>query len=238
MDASKLPGVTQDKNALDLAERYAPIIMADEKEPFLLTAAGYTIFEHEDGSPSFKRRVTWSGEGYPATRAIEYALWWDWDIGHLYELEHVWVFLNAAGRVVAVEASWHGMFGQAEVSGNPVLDPSGRHPILLAQPGKHAMAASVAAFEEIRAWAEQEAGLDAGKDGLLENDLFRGKLAKSPEDDARVKKLLRQFAFKPAWQFTKEMRVTRNMLVPWDALADWIPARVAWWLERIKENEG
>ncbi len=100
MDASQLPQVDQDPNALDFAARYAPIILADEREPFTLCAVGYTIFDRAGESPSFvpRRRVDWDDAGYPATRAIEYALWWDWDIGHLYYLEHAWTFINASGR--------------------------------------------------------------------------------------------------------------------------------------------
>ncbi|HEX7593712.1 MAG TPA: hypothetical protein VF429_06030, partial [Anaerolineae bacterium] len=183
MDPSQLPRVTQDQNTLDFAARYAPIILADEHEPFTLFAAGYTVFDREDESPSFvpRRRVEWGSAGYAAMRAVEYALWWDWDIGHLYELEHAWTFVGARGEVVAVEASWHGMYGQAE---NVALEDT--HPVLLAQPGKHAMAASIEPLTEIREWAEQEAGPDAGKGGVLETELFRGRLPKTPENDARA----------------------------------------------------
>lgn len=236
LDASRLPQITQDENARAFAARYAPIVLADAREPFAIVAVGYTIFDHADASRSFPSRRVEVGAGSPrpddsATRAIEYALWWDWDIGHLYELEHVWTFVSADGAVVAVEASWHGMYGIAEVGGKPVLD--GTHPILLAQPGKHAMAASIEPFDEIREWAEQEAGRDAGKDGVLDNGLFRGKFLKTPENDARVTVYLKRLAFTPSWNFTKRFPVTREMLVPWDALAEWIPARVAWWLTRI-----
>jgi hypothetical protein len=236
MDASQLPLVTQDENARDLAARYAPIILADEREPFEIAAVGYTLFERAGASPSFPKRRVDVGAGSPhpydsATRAIEYALWWDWDIGHLYELEHVWTFVGGDGGVVTVEASWHGMFGSAEVDGKPVLD--GTHPILLAQPGKHAMAASSEPFDEIREWAEQEAGRDAGKDGVLDNGLFQGRFPKTPENDARVTAYLKARAFAPTWNFTRRFQVTREMLVPWRTLAEWIPARVAWWLTRI-----
>ena len=232
MDGSQLPQVTQDQTALNLAVRYAPFILADEREPFSIVAAGYTIFDRADASLSFpKRRVEWNSAGYRATRAIEYALWWDWDIGHLYELEHVWTFVGASGEVVAVEASWHGMFGIAEVDAKPILQ--GTHPILLAQPGKHAMAASIEPFNEIRVWAEQEAGPDAGKDGVLDNGLFRGKLLKTPENDARVTAYLKKLAFTPSWNFNKRLPVTREMLLPWRTLEEWIPARVEWWLTKI-----
>lgn len=233
MDASKLPQTHQDSAKLDLAAKYAPIIMADAHEPFTLIAVGYHIFDYEDESPSFtpRRRVEWTSVGYPAVQAIEYALWWDWDIGHLYELEHAWTFVGADGRVVAVEASWHGMYGQAEIDGKPVVEDT--HPILLAQAGKHAMAVSIEPFNEIREWAEQEAGPDAGKDGVLVKEMFRGRISKTPENDAKVKAYLKRLAFTPAWQFTKHFEVTREMLVPWQVLQEWIPARVNWWLERI-----
>lgn len=233
LNPSGLPAVDQDPVALDLAAKYAPILFADEREPFRPFAVGYTIFDREGDSPSFipRRRVEWASPGYPAVRAIEYGIWWDYDIGHLYELEHAWTFVGANGDVVAVEASWHGMFGQAEVDGAPVILKT--HPILLAQPGKHAMAASPEPFAEIREWAEQEAGPDAGKDGVLETELFRGRLPKTAENDARVKEYLKKLAFTPSWKFNKRFAVTRPMLIPWCAMEEWIPARVEWLLMGI-----
>lgn len=236
MDASILPQAFQDKDALDCAERYAPIILADEREPFKPIAVGYTIFDREEASPSFTplRRVEWAGPGYAAVRAVEYALWWDWDIGHLYELEHAWTFVGPNGEVVAVEASWHGMYGQLENDGKPVVD--GGHPVLLAQPGKHAMAATLEPFEEIREWAEQDAGPEAGKGGVLAAELFASKLPKTPANDALVASHLRKLAFVPSWNFTRRFVVTRDMLVPWPALAEWIPARVTWLLEELQKS--
>lgn len=232
MDPSRLPAVARDDQSA-FAAHYAPIIAVDDKEPFSLIAAGYTVFESEGESPSFlpKRRVEWRESGYPAISAVEYALWWDWDIGHLYELEHVWAFVGSSGEVVAVEASWHGMYGPAELSGKPPVD--GTHPVLLAQAGKHAMAATLEPFMEIREWAEQEAGPEAGKGGVLENEMFSGRLGKTPENDARVREYLRKLAFCPSWNFGRHMHVTTEMLVPWDVLAEWIPSRVRWWLDKI-----
>ncbi len=233
MDAGKLPECAQDPKTLDLAAGYAPILLADEREPFAPVVAGYTLFEREGVSPSFlpPRNVEWAAPGYPATRAIEYAIWWDWDIDHLYELEHVWVFIGPDGAVVAVEASWHGMHGQVDVDGKPVLE--GQRPVLLTQPGKHAMAASSEPFEEIREWAEREAGPEAGKDALLNHELFGKSFAKTPDNDARIVAFLKKRAFTPAWKFNKRFEITREMLVPWTALQVWIPHRIAWWIERL-----
>lgn len=233
MDASRLPQVTQDETELDFVSRYAPIIMADELEPFTPVAVGYTIFRQPGASPSFRRQVEWSSTGYPASLAIEYGLWWDIDSGHLYELEHAWTFIDAQGQVVAVEASWHGMFGQIELDGKPILE--GTHPVLLAQPGKHAMAGTIGPFEEIREWAEREVGPEAGKDGVLETELFRGKMPKTPENDTKATAYLQKLAFTPSWRFNKRFEVTRAMLIPWPAMEAWIPARVEWLLTQIKE---
>jgi hypothetical protein len=231
-DPSRLPAVDQDQSVLEFAARYAPIIYADECEPFAPVAVGYSVFKCEQDSPSFvpRRRVEWASAGYPAVRAVEYAIWWDYDIGHFYELEHAWTFVGAGGDVVAVEASWHGMFGQAEVEGAPLVLKT--HPILFAQPGKHAMAASPEPFAEIREWAEQEAGPDAGKGGVLETELFRGKLPKTSENDARATAYLKKLAFAPSWKFTRRFPITRPMLIPWSAMEEWIPSRVEWLLSR------
>ncbi len=228
-----MPRVTQDEAELDFAARYAPIIMADEREPFAPVAVGYTIFRQPCASPSFAREVDWSSTGYPATAAVEYALWWDYDSGHVYELEHAWTFVSGDGQVVAVEASWHGMFGQIELEGKPIVE--GTHPVLLAQPGKHAMAGSIEPFEEIREWAEREVGPEAGKDGVLETKLFQGRIAKSPENDLKVTAYLKKLAFTPAWRFNKRFEITRAMLIPWPAMEAWIPARVEWLIEQIGE---
>ena len=79
------------------------MLLFDACEPFLPLAAGYTLFRQSGPSPSFRQgfAVDLAPPGHPPARlAIEYAIWWDWDIGHLYELEHVWVYVDEGGRVV------------------------------------------------------------------------------------------------------------------------------------------
>ena len=72
-------------------------------EPFLPLVVGYTVFREAAKSPSSKFPIDPEGG-----IAIEYAIWWDWDIQHLYELEHVWVYLDADENLLKVEASAHG----------------------------------------------------------------------------------------------------------------------------------
>ena len=131
----------QDGPDRSLATRHAPILRFDANEPFLPLAAGYTVFRENGASPSFQRGrvIDLAPEGEtPATVAIEYAIWWDWDIGHLYELEHAWVYVDAQGQVVRAEASWHG--GQHDMRLDGRLALEGDHIVLFSEPGKHAFA--------------------------------------------------------------------------------------------------
>lgn len=120
-----------------LAARYAPILRFDEREPFLPVAVGYQVARAESDSPSFPRRFDRLYPGSPFARVIEYAIWWDWDIQHLYELEHVWVTGDAADQARLVEGSWHGGY----LPLGPVAQRNGR-PVVYSQPGKHALADS------------------------------------------------------------------------------------------------
>src|SRR5215211_6199932 len=138
---------------LDLARRYAPVIYFDAAEPFLPLYAGYTVFRFAGPSPSFPRYITLE---QPAVLAIEYAIWWDWDIQHLYELEHAWVFVDAAGTVIGVESSQHG----AATVGSFALE-EGR-PVLYAEPGKHALASDRAQLLERSVRTADACGRRAG----------------------------------------------------------------------------
>ncbi len=138
----------QDHAEQALALRYAPIIQFDSREPFLPLAAGYTIFRVDAASPSFARQIPLATAGRPgAAVVIEYAIWWDWDIGHLYELEHVWVYVDAAEQVVHCEASSHGGYHPMLVDGH--FAHAGDQVILLSEPGKHAFGPNPAWYDRL-----------------------------------------------------------------------------------------
>jgi hypothetical protein len=132
-DPGDRPPAAQEREELALAARYAPLIHLDRLDPFLPSFAGYTIFRRDGQSASFPRRVTprpqpprlgerearelatYLPDGrlpevpdIAAAFVVEYAIWWDWDIQHLYELEHAWSYVGADGRLLYAEASWHG----------------------------------------------------------------------------------------------------------------------------------
>jgi len=236
-DLAALLHAAQGTADCDLAARYAPVILFDSREPFLPLVAGFTIFRSDADSPSFRRRIALAPAGKPAAAlAIEYAIWWDWDIGHLYELEHVWVYVDGAGQVVRVEASWHGELH--DMADDAALALAGDHPTLFSEPGKHAFAPDPAWFCRRRSPSEAlfQTTRWAGAGGVLVTSLFERELrpARTPFANTLVRSYLSQRAFEPAREFTQRVALTAEMLAPWPAVRGWIPERVTWWIEKLK----
>lgn len=219
-----------------LAERSAPIICFDGAEPFLPLAAGYTIFRANGPSPSFPRMINLAEIGRAAAAlVIEYAIWWDWDIGHLYELEHVWVFIDAGGRLIHAEASWHGGFHPLAQAGQ--LASEGDRVIVLSEPGKHAFAPTAAWYDERRAQRRSDQRELAGLGGVLVTELFKGVItARTPLANTLVRTYLSRHAFTPQWEFTQRFTFAPDQLVPWPALQAWIPQRVEWWVTHLQQT--
>lgn len=213
----------------DLALQHAPILRFDRNEPFLPSRVGYVVFR-EPGDSAVDPRRTLAGPTplvfeLPGLDAvIEYGVWWDWDIQHLYELEAAWVYLDAGGTVLRVEASWHGKFHEMLVDGKPPLR-DGR-PVLYSQPGKHAFAPSPDWFTPHEQYAVPCRDRP-GSMGLLVTPLFEGRIVKADGDDERVLEHLREQAFTPAFVFDQEFEIGREQLCPWPELEAWIPGRVA-----------
>ena len=212
VDGSRPPRPRQDPRRRDLAARYAPLVHFDHNEPFLPLAAGYTIFDHDGNSASFDRPIELHSPGHPpAAFAIEYAIWWDWDIQHLYEIEHTWTYVGAAGDVVYAEASWHGDYAPAVLAdGNvPLVDG---HPAVYSQPGKHAFAPSPELLLEHRDKNTQSCTTKAGSTGLLVKDLFKERVQalKTPQADAAISAYLKAHAFTPAFVWDRDVLITRD----------------------------
>jgi glycerophosphoryl diester phosphodiesterase len=225
----------QDENERALAARYAPVLLFDAREPFLPLAAGYTIFRQSGPSPSFRQGfvVDLAPQGQPpACFAIEYAIWWDWDIGHLYELEHVWVYVDDGGRVVRCEASWHGGYHDMRRAGQLSLD--GDHVMLYSEPGKHAFAPTPDGFKERRRkFKRSETSELAGVGGVLIAPYIEGQVKPTPLKARLVHTYLAQQAFEPSGEFSQVFRFASERMAPWSALRDWMPVRINSILDRL-----
>jgi glycerophosphoryl diester phosphodiesterase len=218
-----------------LAARYAPILRFDAHEPFFPLAAGYTILCDSGPAPSFRHghQIDLAPGGEPpASMAIEYAIWWDWDIGHLYELEHVWVYVDQAGHVVRGEASWHGGLHDMRHEGELALQ--GDHLVVYSEPGKHAFAPTPEWFRErSRRFKRCETRDLAGASGVLITRFAQGQVTASPLNQRLVHTFLARHAFEPSWRFDRFFQLAPEMLVPWPALEAWIPRRLNHWLEKL-----
>lgn len=204
------------------ARRFAPVIRFSANEPFLPSHMGVTILTQARQSPSCRHHLTFEPG---VARIIEYALWWDWDIGHLYDLEHVWIKLADDDRILAVEASAHGRFATMVGADGGVPMQDGRV-TLCAEPGKHAFHAGpdtiVARRRELgRACAEL-----AGEGGILVNDMFAHLFDFAPAQHRAVRRHLELQAFTPAFAFTQVVDTAGIEMVSWPDLHGHIAHRV------------
>jgi phosphoglycolate phosphatase-like HAD superfamily hydrolase len=208
-----------------LARRHAPRLLLDENEPYAALATGYTVYRGEAQSVSSKFRIVPDG-----ACVIEYAIWYDWDIQHLYDLEHVWVHVGHDGAVTRVEASRHG-------SRRRMVRPDGSLPVrdgrteLYSEPGKHAHWADGA---EMRAKSgvliEAMCGAMAGEHGIHLSNRFsdRGLLSATALERRLARLKMKREAFRPAWSFSRSSDDGDGMaLVAWPVLENWIPKRVS-----------
>jgi hypothetical protein len=237
LDGARLPEVAQNPDELELAARFAPLIHFDRNEPFLPLRVGYTVFRETAPSPSFPRLIELKLEnGIQAALAIEYAIWWDWDIQHLYELEHFWAYLGEDEKLIYSEASWHGKYRPATIPGQPpVTAPGTSHTRIYAQPGKHAFLPDPQPFAEHRERVTEPCLVRAGETGLLVTPLFEGILdsRKTLQADLQATEYLKTKAFTPAFRWDKEFLVSQEILIPWPVLFQWIPLRIDWVLAEL-----
>ena len=214
----------------DLALRYAPVIRFDRREPFFPSAVGYTVFRRDAKSASFPRDIEL---GEATALVIEYAIWWDWDIQHLYELEHAWVSVDADGNIVDLEASWHGRFNPMRAD-DGALPLEGGRPLLFSEPGKHAFAPTPARLLGRRSKTEGSCGVHAGKMGVHITPLFAGVIhQRKPLQNRLVHTYLERFQFAPTYDFARCFDLREAVFVPWRNLFRWIPGRVAACLESL-----
>lgn len=228
------PSQTATQAELDLARRLAPVVRFGDNEPFLPSRIGISMLTSPGLSPSAALDITFAPG---ATKVIEYAVWWDWDIQHLYELEHIWLHLDASDAIVSVEASAHGgKFAMRRSDGTLPIE-AGRV-ILISTPGKHAFTATIDGQQphtETTIVCCQEL---AGRGGVLINDMFREHLADvSPDDHRAVKRYLQARAFLPSFNFGQVVDLASLELGSWNHLASWIPGRVKSVLAEVRAEQ-
>lgn len=217
-----------------LAEKYLPCFMKDLAEPFDLKGIGYTIFKETGKSSSCPRTLQVNPEIH--SFVIEYALYFDFDIQHLYDLEHVFVYVGKDGEIVDVEASFHGKFLKAMVNERLAFEDK-THPVVYFQPGKHAVMSDPSYFN-LFIGLKEVCREQAGEAGFLVAPMFEGRLETSERIDAAVKKYIcEHYAFTPTGEYQK-MENTSECLMSYEDLDKQIVIRMRKWVDKIlKEVE-
>ena len=203
--------------AADLAYRHAPLLHLDSREPYRPVAVGVTVFDAPAPSPSSKFAITPA-----AATVIEYAIYWDYDIKHVYDLEHVWVHLDTADKIVAVEGTRH---GQRIAMPAAVQD---NRAVLVVEPGEHAMFTAAGELQDRADRTRDNCTAGAGNGGIHVKNLFGAAAFGDPAPRAhRLARLhLHRHAFTPAFDAAVPVDCRDLPLLPWPDLAAWIPRRI------------
>ncbi|MEK8132803.1 hypothetical protein WMW72_33475 [Paenibacillus filicis] len=216
---------------LQLAELYAPTMYLDEHEPFKPIRVGISYLEEKGPSPSFARQLNFEPEQVKGV--LEYAVYWDYDIQHLYDLEHVWVNIGHQGEVVRCEASFHGKYFLGLLPDRSNLEQE-THVKLLVQAGKHAFSPIPELFQlhpDVPAFTDERAGVG----GVLVPDMFTGSFAADERLNELAEQHLRTFRFQAANRYWK-YEWPDGIFVTWQQLKHEIPVRMNELLRRISDE--
>lgn len=207
-----------------LALKYAPIIHFDVDETIPLRKVGYTVFREEMRSDSFPKRAVRPDF---CGLVIEYALFWDYDIQHMYDLEHIWVWIAPDGSVTRAEASFHGKYLTLWEPDLPFAQPpTETHVHAFCQPGKHAFLPDGQLFRLMPGWKESCSVASGGE--VLVGGPFAGAYHPTTEDDLRCAAYIREhFSFTPTLVFDEGSVLPADILCTWEELKAWIPGRIA-----------
>ncbi|OAS15786.1 hypothetical protein [Paenibacillus oryzisoli] len=221
---------------LALVQMYAPQLLFDRLEPFLPVRVGVTIFNQDGPSPSFRRTISFESDTR-IEKVIEYAIYWDYDIEHLYELEHIWIYVGHDGSVINCECSFHGKYFKGILKDRSnVPDTNPTQVTLYSQPGKHAFSPLLAMFElvpNLHTCTYET----AGSAGLLVPDMLKDKMSTDSETNQLVERYLQTLRFRPTMEFIP-FNWEASFFVPWTELLEEIPLRVHHELQVMRQFFG
>jgi hypothetical protein len=215
---------------IEVVRKFSPHLLFDKNEPFFPIRIGYTIFEDSGKSPSFPREIVFNDT---LKYVIEYAIYWDFDSEHLFELEHVWIYIDKDETIYDCEASFHGKFlrGLLEDRSNIL---NGTHVKLYSQPGKHAFSPLPEFFKLVPNYKTATYEF-AGRDGLIVTKVGEGRYSTTPEINKMVHAYMQKYKFHPSMEF-ESYSIPDSLYVPWTELYNEIPVLINEKLEYIKQN--
>ena len=205
----------------ELILRYQPRILMDRLDPFPVRLIGCTVFPEPGMSPSFSR-LQLDPKALGAKYIIEYAYYFDYDIQHLYDLEHIWVMVSDRGHVTECWSSYHGM--RMRASGLKSFRLEGDHPVLYCQPGKHAFLPDPELFRlhcQYDICCRETAG-----GGLLVPGMLQDRMTTDQQRNEKIRAFIRsRFSFEPSEDYVLQA-IEEEQFIPWPELLDAIPRLV------------
>lgn len=216
----------------ELILKYKPVILMDEKDPFPVKAVGCSIFKEPEYTLSFRNWKIDPAE-YGAAFVIEYAVYFDYDIQHLYDLEHIWAAVGADGSLVDCWSSFHGL--RAHAWAMPDFRREGTHPVLYCQPGKHAFMPDPTLFllhSQFKVCCNKTAG-----GGMLVPWMLENRMHTSPDLNMKIKAYMRKhYLFEPALKY-EQVDLPDEAFIPVEELLEKIPVWVEVQTEKILNEE-
>ena len=210
---------------LTAAQSVAPILLLDRAEPFRPVRIGVTAFHTEAPSPSSKFTVSPRGE-----LCYEFAVFWDFDIGHVFDLEHIWVHVTG-GEVIAVEATFHG--SRHDIS----LSLRNGRPVIWCEAGKHAHFRNRAHRDAMREATRFMCGDEAGFDGIHTGNRFADSFGPLRDLDHRLGSLfLKRLQFSPAGGHGLDFDLTDAPMVDWAEMPAFISSRMRHTLGKLRRD--
>lgn len=203
-----------------------------EKVPFAL----YKFYRNRPQPVLMEIREGWRKK--TAKKVIEYAIYYDSDIVHVYDLEHIWIYLDENDEILGVKGSRHGVIVTAYSGPNKIRYFNG-HPLIYATPGKHSNIVNLKQLNRrilTRACAKM-----AGSKGIYDVQFFDDEIREhfekiDPGKEFIAAKYLKKYAFEPTFRFNRYIIPERDLLISWDELMHWIPERLTWFVEnKIKK---
>ena len=149
----------------------------------------------------------------------------------MYDLEHIWVNVDADGGVVSAEGSFHGGFLPIYMPGVSLLT-GGTHIHAYCQPGKHAFVASGDMFRAMPNWKECCRELAGGD--VLVGGPFSGAYAPAEEDNQLCRWYLKTYlAFSATLEFIQNVP-DPAVYMPWEDLKALIPQWIQTECDRLR----
>lgn len=207
-----------DVKILELVASLAPEYRLDVVEPFKPQAVAWNIL-NSSSSSSFKSLDIDLLDGQAI---LEGAVWWDWDIQHVGDLEYVWVvYEKSTGKPAACYATASGKVRLMHLNAGPY--------VLYCEPGKHGHASSAADFnvsnEDILHMCNSLAEGD--------NNALSPRVTLSDKDKEKVAEHLRSKFFDPTFNFSDSISLRTVQATTWESLQSFIPTRIAQILSAI-----